>query len=62
MVINWHDGSELPKLNSLCIVKVLKRTQITYYIGKINSQGIWVYNSGRNRIPYKIFKWAYINE
>lgn len=60
MVTNWHEASEPPKYDKLCVIRIANnRNKIDYQIARFRKA--WVYKTDR-KVTDQVLSWAYINE
>ena len=60
MVTNWHDISEQPEHDRLCIIRVANnRKKLDYQIARFRKN--WVYKTDK-RVTDQVLSWSYINE
>lgn len=60
MVTNWHEASEPPKCDKLCVIRIVNnRNKIDYQIARFRK--VWVYKTDR-KVTDQVISWAYINE
>lgn len=60
MVTNWHEVSEPPKYDKLCVIRIANNSnKIDYQIARF--RGVWRYKTDR-KVTYQVIGWAYINE
>lgn len=60
MVTNWHEASESPKYDKLCVIRIANNhNKIDYQIARFKN--FWRYKTNR-KVVDQVISWAYINE
>lgn len=60
MVTNWHEASESPKYDKLCVIRIANNhNKIDYQIARYRK--FWRYKNDK-RVTDQVISWAYINE
>ena len=59
--MNWHKPDEIPKYDSICVIKIVNDTTKTLDYALARFRKNWVYKMNK-KVTSQITAWAYINE